>query len=69
MFSRIMATRFEPPTPDRAAIAAVILSSSTVTRLALACQSERLRERAAETLADEIAERLALDANQLTLAL
>lgn len=69
MFSRIMATRFETHTPDRAAIAAVILSSSTVTRLALACQSERLRERAAETLADEIAERLALDANQLTLAL
>lgn len=64
-----MATRFDTLPPDKAAIAAVILSSSTVTRLALACQSERLRERAAETLADEIAERLALDANQLKLAL
>lgn len=69
MFSRIMATRFEIPAPDKAAIAAAILSSPIVTRLALACQSERLRERAADSLADEIAERLALDASQLTLAL
>lgn len=64
-----MATRLEPPAPDKAAIAAAILSSPIVTRHTLACQSERLRERAADSLADEIAERLALDASQLTLAL
>lgn len=65
----IMTTRFDIPAPDKAAIAAAILSSPIVTRLALACQSERLRERAADTLADEIVERLVVGADQLTLAL
>jgi len=58
------------PTPaQRALIARAILSSSPVTRLALACQSDQLRERAADDLAREIAERLEAEANQLPLAL
>lgn len=69
MFSPVMATRFDTPAPDKAAIAAAILSSPIVTRFALACQSEQLRERAADKLADEIVDRLALGADQLTLAL
>lgn len=58
------------PIPEqRALIARAILSSSPVTRLALACPNEQLREQAANDLADEITERLGFAADQLPLAL
>ncbi len=58
-----------PPTPaQRALIARAILSSSPVTRLALTCPSDQLRERAADDLAGEIVEHL-VKADQLPLAL
>jgi hypothetical protein len=50
-------------------IAAAILQSPAVTRLGLACPSDRLRERAAADLAQEIVAKLITDASQLKLSL
>jgi hypothetical protein len=50
-------------------IAAAILQSPAVTRLGVACPSDRLRERAAANLAREIVAKLVADASQLTLSL
>lgn len=44
-----------------------ILQSPAVTRLGLACPSDRLRERAAADLADEIIAKLTVDASQFKL--
>jgi hypothetical protein len=52
---------------QRALIARAILSTSAVTRLAIAAPSEALRERAADDLAQEIVESLLTEANQLKL--
>ena len=57
------------PLDQRVLIARAILSTSPVTRLALACQSEQLREYAADELADKIAATLNIPSNQLPLAL
>lgn len=57
-----------PLRPSRSAIAHAVLSASPITRLALACPDERLRERAADELADRIIDRLCAD-DQLTLAI
>jgi hypothetical protein len=58
-----------PPPEAATVISAAILQSSAVTRLALACPSEPLRERAAADLAQEIVERFVADASQLKLSL
>lgn len=55
--------------PDFASIRDTILASSPITRLGLACPSEQARERAADDLARDIAERLSTERNQLKLAL
>jgi hypothetical protein len=54
---------------QRALIARAILSTSPVTRLGIACPSERLRERAADDLAQEIVDRLLIEASQLQLGI
>lgn len=57
------------PLPAAATIADAILAAPAVTRLGIACPSDRLRERAADDLAKDILARLTTDANQLPLAL
>ena len=58
-----------PPLPACASISAAILSASAVTRLGLACPSEKARQRAADDLAHEIVERLKAERDQLTFEL
>jgi hypothetical protein len=55
--------------PAPATISAAILAASPVTRLGLACPSERARIRAAEELAEEIVECLRAERDQFRLAL
>jgi hypothetical protein len=57
-----------PVRPSRSAIAHAVLSASPITRLALACPDERLRERAADELAERIIDRLCAE-NQMTLSI
>jgi hypothetical protein len=56
------------PALSRSTIVNAILSSSPVTRLAITCPDERLRERAADELAGLIIERIRAD-DQLRLAI
>ncbi|QQV76933.1 hypothetical protein H5J25_16360 [Sphingomonas aliaeris] len=62
---------FESPSSPATAslIAAAIMSTSHVTRLALSSDDEQVRDRAAADIAQAIITRLELDARQLKLAL